>query len=67
MNFGERLKQARTQKGLSQQKVADLIGVTRGCYSNYEQGTREPSLEILKRICVTLEVSSDFLVGITEE
>ena len=38
-NFNEKLKAARNENGLSQQKVAEAIGVTRSAYSNYEQGT----------------------------
>ena len=35
--WNEKIKEARRIKGWSQQKVADILGVTRACYSNYEQ------------------------------
>ena len=63
-NFTEKLKDARTEKGLSQQQVAEAIGVTRSAYSNYEQGIREPDLNTLKKICMFFNISSDYLLGI---
>lgn len=63
-NFNEKLKAARNENGLSQQKVAEAIGVTRSAYSNYEQGLREPDLNTLKKICLLLNISSDYLLGI---
>lgn len=39
MQVGQRLKQLRTQKGVSQQVIADYLGVNRSTYTNYEMGT----------------------------
>ena len=61
--FGLRLKDVRKDSGMSQADVADEIGVTKSAYANYEQGTREPSLKVLKAICDTLDVSCDYLLG----
>ena len=63
-NFTEKLKDARNEKGLSQQKAAEAIGITRSAYSNYEQGLREPDLSTLKKICLLFDISSDYLLGI---
>lgn len=60
------MQQARITQGLSQQKIADILKVTRGCYANYEQGTREPNFAILKQICDTLDISADYLIGRAE-
>lgn len=64
--WNEKIKEARRAKGWSQQKVADILGVTRACFSNYEQGTREPTLALLKAICETLDISADYLIGLTD-
>ncbi|CAG5161142.1 Repressor protein C2 [Streptococcus pneumoniae] len=56
--FTERLK-----KGLTQQQIADEIGVNRGSYSNWEKGKREPSFENLIKLADLLEVSLDWLFG----
>ena len=62
--FSNKLKAIRAEKNLSQQQVADGIGVTRAAYSNYEQGLREPDLDTLKKICLLLGTSADELLDI---
>lgn len=66
MNWNERLKQARNLKNLSQQAIADMLGITRGCYAHYEQGSREPTINLIKSICEILDISADYLIGITD-
>ena len=61
------LKELRITNGLSQQKTADALGITRSAYSNYEQGIREPDLETLKKLCALFKVSADYLLGISNE
>ena len=64
MELKELLKELRIANGLSQQQVAKEIGITRSAYSNYEQGIREPDLATVKKLCVVLQVSADYLLGI---
>ena len=64
--MGEKLKELRKSKGVSQKQVADAIGVTLSAYSNYEQGIREPSYDILKKICIFFDTSADFLIGLKD-
>lgn len=61
------LRQLRTEKDLSQKQVADSIGITRTAYSNYEQGLREPSLQILVKIASFFEVSAGYVLGIEND
>ena len=44
------LKNKRTEKGMSQQAVAESAQIARGAYSNIENGERRPSVEVAKRI-----------------
>lgn len=62
----ERLKLLRKELGISQKVVAKAIGVTLSAYSNYEQGLREPSNEILIKLCKFFKVSSDYLLGLED-
>ncbi|ACV57523.1 helix-turn-helix domain-containing protein [Alicyclobacillus acidocaldarius] len=62
MTFGERLAQLRRSKGLSQYALAEQLKMTRGQIANYEQGTREPDIETLKKLADFFDVSIDFLV-----
>ena len=66
-DFAQKLKKLRLEKGLSQKEVSTALGLTRNAFTNYETGVREPSLETLKNICLFLEVSSDYLLGLEEE
>ena len=64
--MNERLKLLRKQKGVSQKEIAKTIGISVSAYSNYEQGIREPSNEILIRLCKYFNVTSDYLLGLNE-
>ena len=64
--FSAGLKQLRKEKGKTLKEVSAEIGVSLSAYSNYEQGIREPSYEILKKICAYFDVSSDYLLGIED-
>lgn len=60
----ERLIQLRKEKGVTLKEVANNIGVTVSAYSNYEQGIRMPSVDIICRICKYFDVTSDYLLGL---
>ncbi len=62
----ERLKQLRAERGLTQQQVASAIGITKSALANYEVGLREPSVEIIKAICRFYGVTSDYLIGLSD-
>ena len=45
--FGERLKFLRDQKGVTQEDLAELLGVNKQTISGYERGVRKPDFERL--------------------
>lgn len=53
------LVKARLSMGYTQEDIARQIGVTRACYSNYESGIREPSIQKIIQIKKLLNVVSD--------
>lgn len=63
MEFMSRLKATRKQKHLSQDKLAELLGVTKQAVSHWERGTRKPDQETLLAIADILNVSTDYLLG----
>lgn len=63
--IGERILKARCYKNLSQTELARKINISNSALSRYENGTREPKLFILKKIAEVLNVSTDYLIGIT--
>lgn len=50
------LQSKRLDKGLSQQEVADKIGMTRSCIANWEQGRRRIDIDTMYRICKVLDI-----------
>ncbi len=66
VNMGERLKQLRNQKKLTQKQVADRIGLAISAISSYESGTRYPSYETLIKFARIYHVSTDFLLGLVD-
>lgn len=65
--FSERLRQARTQKGSMQKEVAEQLGMTPRAYQYYEAGRRRPDYETLVAIADYLDVTTDYLLGRTDE
>lgn len=64
--FGERLKQARNSKGISQRAAAEVFGLTKVGYQNYEYGRHSPTLEMSTRLADFFNVSIDYLLGRTD-
>lgn len=63
--FLTRLKTARGL--LSQQAVADLLGIKQQSYARYESGKSTPGVDLLTRICEELNTSADYLLGLSED
>lgn len=63
VNFGEKIKQLREEKGMTQQSLADKLYVTRQAVSRWEHGVRYPDLLTAKKIAQVLDVSLDELVS----
>ena len=61
--FGDRMMQARKEKGLSREELAKKIGTSGPIVGRYERGAMMPSVEIATKIADALAVSLDFLVG----
>ena len=64
VEFGDKLRQLRKEKNLTQKQLADLIGVKNSVISFYELNERVPSPEVVKKLAVALHVSADYLLGI---
>ena len=62
-SIGDRIRETRVNKGLTQQQVADSIGVTYQNISQYERGLRKPKNETLLQIADALGVSVYELIG----
>ena len=63
VNFGERLRQLRKARGLTQGQLADLLGGSKMMISSYESGTRFPPYPTLVKIANLYSVTTDYLLG----
>lgn len=62
-NFGEKIKQLREEREMTQQSLADKLYVTRQAVSRWEHGARYPDLLTAKKIAQVLDVSIDELLS----
>ena len=60
--FSEKLLELRRREGLSQEQLADRLGVTRQSVSKWESGTAAPELSKLIALSELFSVSVDYLV-----
>ncbi|WP_047686454.1 MULTISPECIES: helix-turn-helix transcriptional regulator [Xenorhabdus] len=67
MSFSTRFLQLRKQHSLTQPQMAERVGIHLTQVRRYESGEAQPSLDILKRIAVTFNVSADWLIFEEEE
>lgn len=65
--FSERILLLREEKKLSQAAAAAEIGITSRTYQRYEAGEREPVVSTLIRMAEFFGVSTDYLVGISNQ
>ena len=61
MSFGSRLRQRREQLGMTQQQLADALGITRAAIGNYEQEVSSPKADILYDVFDALKCDANFL------
>lgn len=64
MNFGEKLHQLRTDNHLTQQDVANRLGMTKSNISYYESGIKTPPSDILIKLANIFHVSTDYLLDV---
>ncbi len=60
--FAKRLKEARLERGYTQNRLAQLSGVNANAIAKYETKVIIPSVETLKKLAEALEVSADYFV-----
>ncbi|MFB9275191.1 helix-turn-helix domain-containing protein [Cohnella cellulosilytica] len=66
MTMGDRLRELRLRRKISQEEVARHIGITRSAYSHYEINNRQPVYETLIKLAAFFDVSLDYIIGGTQ-
>ena len=65
--FSDRLKELRTEKGLTQAQFVDGLGITASALSAYEKNLKNPSISVAKRIAEKYNISIDWLCGLSDK
>lgn len=66
IEFSQRLRELRQEKGLSMKQLAKELGTTDAAISNWENGINEPKISYLKSIAVYFNVTADYLIGLED-
>lgn len=61
MSIGSRITEARKRRDMTQEALAERIGVTKGAIANYENGISVPKTAIMYRLFEALDVDANFL------
>lgn len=66
MEFSKRFNEALKSSGKTQTQIAKEINVTKQSVNDYVKGKSVPSLETLCLLCKSLDVTADYLLGLSE-
>lgn len=65
-NYYPRLKDLREDHDLTQQAVADYLGMKQSQYSRYERGIRDIPTDVLIRLAELYKTTTDYILGLTD-
>ena len=65
--FSIRIRELRKEHGLTQKQLADKLQTTNSAVCDWERGRTQPDLETLAKIASLFSVSSDYLLGLSDE
>lgn len=63
-SFAEKLKEIRLRRGLQQKELGEKIGLNHNRISNWELGYNKPNIDVLRSLCIALNVSADELLSL---
>lgn len=67
LEIGKRIAECRRERKLTQEELANRVGVTAQALSQYERGLRYPDVGILRSLCQTLNAGADYLLGLEDK
>ncbi len=65
--YTARLRQIREAQNLTQREMSDILGISQQHYSMYERGVRVLDIEQVIRVCIALNISADYLLGLSDK
>lgn len=67
LTFGEKIKEARKQKKLTQKQLADLIGAAHNSISDWEKNKNKPDPDTIELLCGTLGITPNYLLASSDD
>lgn len=64
--YGQRIKDCRQERGLTQAQLAELLSATQSTVGKYEREELQPNIDVLIKICKIFGVSADYLLGLED-
>lgn len=64
--YGQRLKEIRQEKGLTQTKLAQMLSTTQSTVGKYEREEIQLTVDVIIKICKLFEVSANYLLGLED-
>lgn len=64
--FHERLQEIMQNNKINYKELANKLNVTKATMSNYKCGKIQPTLKHFKEMCIILDVSADYLIGLSD-
>ncbi|MBR5236710.1 MAG: helix-turn-helix transcriptional regulator [Clostridia bacterium] len=65
-HYNDRIRDLREERRLTQQKVAEVLGIRQQVYSKYELGVRSLPIEHLMKLCRFYKASADWILGLDD-
>ena len=65
--YNERLMLAREKRGLTQKELSYRLGLKQQQYARYEKGINIMPVTYLYKICIDLNISADYILGLSDE
>lgn len=66
MKTGEKIRYLRTKNNITSKQLSKILDISESSISLYENGKRTPNIELIIRIADFFKVSTDFLLGVTD-
>ncbi len=67
MFFNKRISEAIQASNYSQKEIAKLLNISESNITNWKKGQNLPSVDILYKLCILLNESADYLLGLEDE
>lgn len=64
--YGQRIKEIRQEKGLTQSQLAEMLSTTQSTIGKYEREEIQLAVDTIIKICKVFEVSADYLLGLED-